>query len=83
MKEKKGDYFDEKNAYGEGYEKYYTQDKQNQIDGMINGENIPKIGINQLTIDAIKNMVETKEKKKKWKKKYINVKWYNNIINIF
>jgi WD40 repeat protein len=64
-KEKKGDYFDEKNAYGEGYEKYYTQDKQNQIDGMINGENIPKIGINQLTIDAIKNMVETKEKKKK------------------
>ena len=66
--EKKGDYFDEKNAYGEGYEKYYAQDKQNQIEGMINGENIPKVGINQLTVDAIKNMVDTKEKKKKGKK---------------
>ena len=35
---------------------------------MINGENIPKVGINQLTVDAIKNMVDTKDKKKKGKK---------------
>ena len=63
--EKKGDYFDEKNAYGEGYEKYYAQDKQNQIDGIINGDNIPKVGMNQITVDAIKNMVDNKKEKKK------------------
>ena len=66
--EKKGEYYDEKNAYGEGYENYYAQDKQNQIEGMINGENIPKVGINQMTVDAIKNMVDTKESKKNKKK---------------
>ena len=72
--EKKGDYFDEKNAYGEGYEKYYAQDKQNQIEGMINGENIPKIGMNQLTVDAIKNMVDSNESKKKKGKSNRNLK---------
>ena len=66
--EKKGEYYDEKNAYGEGYEKYFAQDKQNQIEGMINGENIPKVGINQMTVDAIKNMVDKKELKKSKKK---------------
>ena len=35
---------------------------------MINGENIPKIGINQMTVDAIKNMVDSKESKKSKKK---------------
>ena len=63
--EKKGDYFDERNAYGEGYEKYYAQDKQNQIEGMISGENIPKVGMNQITVEAIKNMVDSNESKKK------------------
>ena len=65
--EKKGEYFDERNAYGEGYDKYFTQDKQNQIEGMINGDNIPKVGMNQITVDAIKNMVDNQEKKKKGK----------------
>ena len=65
--EKKGEYFDERNAYGEGYDKYFTQEKQNQIEGMINGDNIPKVGMNQITVDAIKNMVDNQEKKKKGK----------------
>ena len=67
--EKKLDYFDEKNAYGEGYEKYFAQDKQNQIEGIINGDNIPKVGINQMTVDAIKNIVDNNKKEKKPKKK--------------
>ena len=65
---KNNDYFDEKNAYGEGYDSYYAQDKQNQIEGLINGDNIPKVGINQMTVDAIKNMVENKESNKNKKK---------------
>ena len=73
VEEKKGenkrDYFDEKNAYGEGYEKYYAQDKQNQIEGILYNENIPNVGINQLTVNAIKNMVDSKELKKKKKGK--------------
>ncbi len=66
---KKRDYFDDKNAYGEGFEKYYAQDKQNQIEGILNNENIENIGINQLTVNAIKNMVDTKELRKKKKQK--------------
>ena len=66
---KKRDYFDDKNAYGEGFEKYYAQDKQNQIEGILNNENIENVGINQLTVNAIKNMVDTKELRKKKKQK--------------
>ena len=66
---KKRDYFDDKNAYGEGFEKYYAQDKQNQIEGILNNENIENVGINQLTVNAIKNMVDTKELRKKKKEK--------------
>ena len=61
-KEKKGDYFNEDNAYGEGYEDYYGEDKEEQIEGMINNENMQKTGMNQMTIDAIKNMVKAKKK---------------------
>ena len=66
---KKRDYFDDKNAYGEGFEKYYAQDKHNQIEGILNNENIENVGINQLTVNAIKNMVDTKELRKKKKQK--------------
>ena len=66
---RKRDYFDDKNAYGEGFEKYYAQDKQNQIEGILNNENIENVGINQLTVNVIKNMVDTKELRKKKKQK--------------
>ena len=56
------DYFNEDNAYGEGYEDYYGEDKEEQIEGMINNENVQKTGMNQMTIDAIKNMVKAKKK---------------------
>ncbi len=59
---KNGDYFNEENAYGEGYEDYYGENKEEQIEGMINNENMQKTGMNQMTIDAIKNMVKTKKK---------------------
>ena len=49
--------------------KYYSQDKQNQIEGILNNENIENIGINQLTVNEIKNMVDTKELRKKKKQK--------------
>ena len=52
--EKKSDYYNEDNAYGE--------DKEEQIEGMINNENAQKSGMNQMTIDAIKNMVKVKNK---------------------
>ena len=60
--EKKSDYYNEDNAYGEGYEDYYGEDKEEQIEGMINNENAQKSGMNQMTIDAIKNMVKVKNK---------------------
>ena len=41
---------------------------------IINGENIPKVGINQMTVDAIKNMVDKKELKKSKKKDKNNKK---------
>ena len=47
---------------GEGYEDYYGEDKEEQIEGMINNENVQKTGMNQMTIDAIKNMVKAKKK---------------------
>ena len=56
------DYFNEDNAYGEGYEDYYGEDKEEQIEGMLNNENMQKTGMNQMTIDAIKNMVKIKKK---------------------
>ena len=56
------DYFNEDNAYGEGYEDYYGEDKEEQIEGMLNNENMQKTGMNQMTIDAIKNMVKNKKK---------------------
>ena len=59
---KNGDYFNEENAYGEGYEDYYGENKEEQIEGMINNDNMQKTGMNQMTIDAIKNMVKTKKK---------------------
>ena len=65
--EKKEMYYDESNAYGEGYDKYFANEKQNQIEGIINGDNIPKVGMNQITYDAIKNMVNNNEKNKKKK----------------
>ena len=60
--EKNNDYFNEDNAYGEGYEDYYGEDKEEQIEGMINNENVQKSGMNQMTLDAIKNMVKSKNK---------------------
>ena len=69
-KEKKEDYYDSKNTgYDETYEKLYAQDKQKQIEGILNNDNIPQVGINQLTIKTIKNMVDTKELRKKKKEK--------------
>ena len=59
---KNNDYFNEENAYGEGYEDYYGENKEEQIEGMINNDNMQKTGMNQMTIDAIKNMVKTKKK---------------------
>ena len=59
---KNSDYFNEENAYGEGYEDYYGENKEEQIEGMINNDNMQKTGMNQMTIDAIKNMVKTKKK---------------------
>ena len=59
---KNGDYFNEDNAYGEGYEDYYGGNKEKQIEGIINNDNMQKTGMNQMTIDAIKNMVKTKKK---------------------
>ena len=60
---KKSDYYNEDNAYGEGYEDYYGEDKEEQIEGMINNENVQKSGMNQMTLDAIKNMVKVKKNK--------------------
>ena len=60
---KKSDYYNEDNAYGEGYEDYYEEDKEEQIEGMINNENVQKSGMNQMTLDAIKNMVKVKKNK--------------------
>ena len=56
------DQFTEDNAQGEGYEDYYGEDKEEQIEGMLNNENMQKTGMNQMTIDAIKNMVKIKKK---------------------
>ena len=61
--EKNNDYFNEDNAYGEGYEDYYGEDKEEQIEGMINNEKVQKSGMNQMTLDAIKNMVKVKKNK--------------------
>ena len=60
--EKKNDYFNEDNAYGEGYDDYYGEDKEEQIEGIINNENVQKTGMNQMTLEAIKNMVKAKKK---------------------
>ena len=60
--EKKNDYFNEDNAYGEGYDDYYGEDKEEQIEGIINNENVQKTGMNQMTLAAIKNMVKAKKK---------------------
>ena len=69
-KDKKEDNYDSRNfGYDETYDKLYAQDKQKQIEGILNNENIPQIGINQLTIKTIKNMVDTKELRKKKREK--------------
>ena len=60
--EKKEEYLNEDNAYGEGYESYYAEDKQEKIEGMFNSDNVQKTGMNQMTLDAIKNMVKNKKK---------------------
>ena len=61
--EKKEEYFNEENAYGEGYDNYYAEEKQEQIEGMLNNDNVQPTGMNQMTLDAIKNMVNNNKKK--------------------
>ena len=43
-------------------EHFLENDKEEQIEGIINNENVQKTGMNQMTLEAIKNMVKAKKK---------------------